>query len=115
MNKVGDLITSKKNVKAVNEIRLKYVEDLSMAEEINLPEKLVPNRADRQQPDNCYARTGHFLPVENSRVYKQLIETEEYARINEMKINYKKTKLMVFNPCTSIDFKPEWTLGAHEL
>ena len=48
-------------------------------------------------------------------MYKQLIETEEYARINEMKINYKKTKLMVFNPCTSIDFQPEWTLGGHEL
>ena len=115
INNVGDLITSKKIMKAVNEIHHKYVDDLSMAEAINLPEKLVPVPADRQQPDNFHARTGHFLPVENSRVYKQLIETEEYARINEMKINYKKTKLMLFNPCTSIDFQPEWTLGSHDL
>ena len=76
---------------------------------------VTPVPADRQQPDNFHARTGHSLPVENSRVYKQLIETDEYARINEMKINYKKTKLMVFNPCTYIDFQPEWTLGSHDL
>ena len=32
-----------------------------------------------------------------------------------MKINYKKTKLMLFNPCTSLDFMPDLQLGGHEL
>ena len=32
-----------------------------------------------------------------------------------MKINFKKTKMMIFNPCTSIDFLPQFTLDDHEL
>ena len=98
-------------MRAVNEIHLKYVDDLTLGEAINLPEKLVSAPVDRQQPDNFHARTGHILPGESSNVFKQLMETEEYARENDMKINYKKTKMIVFNPCTSIDFQPEFTLA----
>ena len=35
---------------------------------------------------------------------------ETYANENEMKLNYKKTKLIVFNPCKSIDFMPEMSM-----
>ena len=115
LNNVGDLITSRKNMRAVNEIHLKYVDDLTLGEAINLPEKLVSAPVDKQQPDNFHARTGDILPGESSNVFKQLRETEEYARENDMKINYKKTKMIVFNPCTSIDFQPEFTLGGHDL
>ena len=90
-------------MKNANLIHLKYVDDLSLAESINLPEKLVLAPG-RQQPDTYHARTGHVLPVESSHVFQQLRKTEEYARVNEMKINKKKTKLMLFNPCTAIDF-----------
>ena len=48
-------------------------------------------------------------------MYKQLVKTEEYSTAKEMKINYKKTKVIVFNPCTSIDFMPELTLDNNEL
>ena len=41
---------------------------------------------------------------EESNVYKALQRTKEYANDNEIKINFKKTKLMVVNPCTSIVF-----------
>ena len=32
-----------------------------------------------------------------------------------MLINFKKTKLIVFNPCTSIDFSPEFSLDGNDL
>ena len=32
-----------------------------------------------------------------------------------MKLNFKKTKIMVFNPCKSLDFKPEISLDGKEL
>ena len=32
-----------------------------------------------------------------------------------MKLNYKKTKVMLFNPCRKIDFMPELRIGDHEL
>ena len=33
----------------------------------------------------------------------------------ELKVNYKKTKLIVFNPCRNIDFMPEVSLKGHEI
>ena len=104
-NNTGDIITSKRNMKAVNEIHLKYVDDLTLAEAINLPDKLVSVPVDvRPQPDLYHARTGNVLPVEESHVFKELQRTLKYANENEMKINFKKTKAMVFNPCTLVDF-----------
>ena len=32
-----------------------------------------------------------------------------------MKLNYNKTKIIVFNPCRNIDFMPEMTIDDHEL
>ena len=32
-----------------------------------------------------------------------------------MRINYKKTKLMLFNPCWSLDFMPQLELGNDQL
>ena len=116
VNNAGELITSKRNLKRANEIHLKFVDDLTIAETVNLQDQLVkvPIK-ERAQPDNFHARTGHAFPSNSSRVYKQLIETEAYAQVNDLKLNHKKTKLMVFNPCTSKDFMPRIALGNQEL
>ena len=42
-------------------------------------------------------------------------KTEEYCEQNKMKINYKKTKLMVFNPGFARDFLPRFTFNGDEL
>ena len=60
---------------------------------------------ERPQPDTYRARTGHQLKSEDSEIYKQLIEIQNYAIKNKMKLNIPKTKLMMFNPCKSKDFK----------
>ena len=101
-------------MKIVNEIHLKYVDDLTLAEAVNLPQILIEN-PDRPRPDSYHARTGHALPVEKSRVYKQILKTSEYARRTDMRINYNKTKVITFNPCTSIDFMPGITFENNEL
>ena len=98
-------------MKLLNEIHLKYVDDMTLAEAINLPKQLesIPDSV-RPLPENFHARTGHVLPLMNSSVYQQLVKTKEYADTNQMKINFKKTKAMLFNPCSSIDFVPELEL-----
>ena len=98
-NNAGDIITSRRNMKVANEIHLKYIDDLTLAEAINLPNNLVsvPDNI-RPQPDMFHARTGHVLPLNNSNVYKQLLKTVEYSEANKMRINYKETKVMVFDP-----------------
>ena len=70
---------------------------------------------ERPQPDTYHERTGHVLVPEQSRVFKQLIETEEYAKNNKMQVNYSKTKLMVFNPGRSGDFHPRFQFNSIEL
>ena len=63
----------------MNEIHLKYVDDLTLAEAVNLSEKLVPV-PDRARPDVFHARTRHALPEGESRVYRQLLKTKEYCK-----------------------------------
>jgi hypothetical protein len=58
---------------------------------------------------------GHTILPEDSRVHKNLKETEQYAIDNNMKLNYKKTKLMVFNPGTARDFLPRFVFNNNEL
>ena len=93
------MITCKKRVKKFNELHLKYVDDLALSEAIDMTTQLnlVPVEA-RVQPDTYHERTGHKFQAEQSRVFRNLKKTEKYAEVNKMKINYNKTKLMVFNP-----------------
>ena len=80
VNNAGELITSKRNMKNINEIHLKYVDDLTLAEAINLPTKLVsvPEEV-RPMPDMYHARTGHVMPDQevHSRVLQQLRRTKQ--------------------------------------
>ena len=60
-----------------NEIHLKYVDDLTLAEAINLPEQLVSVPvSQRPQPDSYHPRTGHTLPMGYSKVVTQLMKTK---------------------------------------
>ena len=91
---------------------MKYVDDLALAEGIDMNKQLkeVP-LIERPQPDTYRARTGHQLKIEDSEVYKQLMEIQNYAKMNKMKLNIAKTKLMMFNPYKSKDFMPEFNIN----
>ena len=107
INDVGDQITKKK-LKELNQIHLKYVDDLSIAESIDMNTQLshIPVNS-RPQPDIFRARTGHVLNLHESKVCTQLKKIQEYADTNNMVINASKTKLMLFNPCKNKDFMPD--------
>ena len=90
---------------------MKYVDDLTLAEGVDMTTQLDTITLDeRPQPDNYRARTGHKLKTEGSKVYEQLKEIQQYAVDNKMKLNLPKTKLMLFNPCKSKDFMPEFEI-----
>ena len=55
------------------------------------------------------------MPLEKSEVFKQLVSTKQYAETNEMKLNFKKTKLMIFNNGKNMDFMPEMSIDGNEL
>ena len=112
LNNVGDVITCKRRIKEYNQIHLKYVDDLTVAEAVDMKSQLksVPIE-ERPQPDSFHDRTGHCLKPEDSKVYNQLLKTENYAKENGMKVNHKKTKMMLFNPGSSRDFMPKFSLN----
>ena len=60
-------------------------------------------------------RSGHELLPEKSRGFQALKDTENYAKENNMKINYKKTKLMIFNPSRTKDLCPKFSFNDNEL
>ena len=113
-NNAGEIITSKMNFKAANEIHLKYVDDMLLAEAINLKQTLEPHLSSAL-PANFRERTGHTLPQDRSRVYKQLLQTVKYADENDMKINFQKTKLMIFNNSKNFDFMPHLCVEDSEI
>ena len=112
VNNAGECITKKKLVEELKVIHMKYVDDLALAERIDMNKQLVQvPLIERPQPDTYRARTGHQLKSEDSEIYKQLIEIQNYAIKNKMKLNIPKTKLMMFNPCKSKDFMPEFKIS----
>ena len=111
-NNVGELITCKKRVADINVLHLKYVDDLLLAESVDMKTQIEPvPLSERPQPDPYRARTGHKLLNETSNVLRKLTETKDYADANKMKINFNKTKVMLFNPCHSKDFLPKFDVG----
>ena len=81
-----------------------------------MKEKLVSVPvSERPLPDTFHARTGHVLPREQSALHHQLLETQQYAKDNKMKVNNNKTKLMLFNNCKKWDSMPELSLDGHDM
>ena len=89
----------------------KYVDDLTVAEAINLKNKLTNDDDDiLEKPLEYHSRTNEILPNESSQVQKQLSELNAYATENEMRINIKKTKVMLFNTARKHDFTPTFMI-----
>jgi hypothetical protein len=68
---------------------------------------------ERPMPDNYHARTGHALPAQESKVYKQLNSLKEYAEENENQL--LKKLLMLFNTVKNLDFMPSIEIDHNEI
>ena len=110
LNNAGELLSSRRNMKIANTLHLKFVDDMTLAESLPLKEKLTKRTENFIGPASFHERTGHTLPPENSLLFKKLQDTQLYASSHQMSINYKKTKLMLFNQCRSLDFQPNLEL-----
>ena len=113
-NQIGHTITNPKKKFAHPTLHTKYIDDLLIAEALNLKETLINNPI-RPLPDPYHARLGLKLDPQKSRVYSGINGIIEYAENNEMRINYSKTKFMVFNPTLNHDFIPEFNQGSLQI
>ena len=111
---VGETITKQKQKFRPTTLHTKYVDDLTIAESINLKQTLTSN-PDRPLPDPYHARTGHKLPADKSAVYDQIRRVEAYAVENDMKLNTAKSQFILFNPTKNYDFIPEFEVEGNPL
>ena len=96
-----------------DELRIKYVDDLSFAEVVNLRDLTLKD--DMIGPRNFHDRNQLKLPPEKSRLQKRLVELEEYVQNHEMKLNIAKTKIIPFNFSRNRDFEPCISLDGTDL
>ena len=91
------------------EARLKYVDDLSLAECVRLDTNLC-SLEDQSGPRLYHDRNGLFLPPDKSVLQTRLEEVSRSAQFHDMKLNLKKTKVMPFNFTRKYDFLPNFSL-----
>ena len=80
-------------------MHFKYIDDLSLAQSINLNDKLI-ERTNFTYPLNYHERTNHKIPSGNFKTKEKKDEIVKFARENEMVINSCKSKVMLFNKST---------------
>lgn len=88
-----------------------YIDDLSEAEAVELKKQLVQSPHPRHRPLQYRERTHHYFPPQNSLLQRNLNKIENFTKENLMKINTKKTNIMLFNRSKMYDFLPEFSLS----
>ena len=85
------------------EVRLKFVDDLSLAESVRL---------DTQLHHDC---SGYYLPARESILQRRLDDISSAAEAHDMIINLDKTKIMAFNFTRKYRFEPCFSLEGTQL
>ena len=85
-------------------VKVKYIDDGTVATSINLKKCLINDPINRQRPLNYHERT---MPPENNLLQYYMDDTEKFTLENRMKINPKKSQVILFNKSRNWDFPPE--------
>ena len=109
---LGQHITKKKNKRQIiPNLHLKFVDDLSLAEAINVQDSLTPNPdPNPPRPLAFHDRTMHVLPNHLTPIQGALNSLVQYCKENDMKINSDKTKVAIFNRSRKFDFMPQLSI-----
>ena len=95
-------------------IHLKWVDDMTVAECVNLKDSLVETTT-HVHPVQFHERTGHSLPEASSSIQELLNELLVYSESNQMKINSQKTMAILFSKSKKYDFLPEGKISTPDL
>ena len=110
---IGSKITQKTNKRRpLQSTHLKYIDDLSLVEAINLKEKLMGNPdPNPPRPFTFLDRTNQVLPLDALQLQEQIHQLEKYCQDNEMEMNQNKCKIIMFNPHKKDTATPKLTLS----
>ena len=113
---IGKIITKPLNKrKPMKNIHLKFVDDMTVAESLNLKKQLVPNpNINQGRPLEYHNRTEQSLPESVSQIVPLLNDILDYTNNHKMKINSDKSKVMLFNTARKNDFQPQLYLDSSD-
>ena len=95
---------------------MKYVDDLTLAETINVKDCVLTNPdPNPPRPLSYHDRTLHVLPTDQTPVQGELYKMMQYCEENQMRINTDKTKVVLFNTARKYDFMPQLTIDGTSL
>ena len=80
MNNAGEIATSKRNLKEANRIHLKYVDDITLAESIDLKEKLILADSDRKNLMFITAELAINCPYINRKYTSNFLRLKNMLR-----------------------------------
>ena len=86
---------------------MKYVDDLSLVQSLNLPDCLITNPV---QPVTYRNRTNHLLPATACDMQIELSRLHAHSQSHQMLINKKKSIVMIFNTARNFDVMPNFAL-----
>ena len=89
------------------DIRLKYMDDLSAAVSVQLDSVLQSDAVVRPKPLAFSERHGKILPDKCNMLLRHIESIEEFAKMNKMMVNKQKTKVMKFTRARKLDFPLE--------
>ena len=105
---LGTQITQKFSKRMpIENLHLKYFDDVSLLEAINLKESLKNEDRALERPLNFHQRTGHVICEEKFQTLQKVKDVQIFAKNSEMVLNSAKTKIMIFNKSLHYDFMSE--------
>ena len=92
---LGQKVTQKLSKRTpLPNIHMKYVDDLSLAQSLNIKDCLISNPdPNPARPLAYHDRTNHLLPTNACKLQDEVTKLTQYAQTNEMQINEGKTKV----------------------
>ena len=91
----------------MEKLHLKYFDDVSLLEALNLKESLKNEERALERPLNFHQRTGHVICEEKFQTLQKVKDVQIFTKNSEMVLNSAKTKVMIFNKSLHYDFMPE--------
>ena len=114
---VGDTVAVPVPAPAVtkDEVRVKWIDDVSLAEAVRLDECLGMDEEEFIGPREYHDRHGWVLDTSKSKLQARLNEIENYSLKNGMVVNTKKSKIIFWNWSKKFSFLPKLEYNSQTL
>ena len=111
---IGQQITRPLNKRAIPKSKVKWIDDMTICNAVNLKTSVVPEDRPVPRPLPYHGRTEHRLPRRLNPMQDDLDSLRSYTKSYRMALNESKTKAMFCNYRIKWDLVPELSLNGKD-